>query len=454
MTNLSELRSRHTAEALTRAPAMIERLSWDAERLAAHRTQALRELVSHAATHSPWHRKRLAGVDVGALEVSSLAELPVMRKPEVMAHFDDVVTDRRLRLTEVEAALADPEGSYLFDRYTAVASGGSSGRRGVFVYDWEGWPVFWLSLFRGLMRERADDPTLADRTLTMGFVFAAHASHVSSAVARTFADPALVTLRFPVTLPVHQIVAGLNEAQPDILAGYPSILHVLADEATAGRLRIAPRRVFSGGEPLLPEIRAAVHGVWPVPLTNWWASSEAGCSMLPCRLGTSHLAEDLGIYEPVDALGHPVPPGERAAKIYVTNLFNRAMPLIRWEITDEITILAEPCPCGAPTPAVADVQGRLDDAFAYADVSVHPHVFRSALGRLPEILEYQVRQTARGAQVVVVCSGNPDLDALRREIESHISKAGVPAPEVAITTAPTLDRLAQTGKLSRFIPLH
>src|SRR6266436_5075795 len=66
---------------------------------------------------------------------------------------------------------------------------------------------------------------------------------------------------------------------------------------------------------------------------------------------------------PVSSRGHPVPPGERADKIYVTNLFNHTLPLIRYEITDEVTLLDEPCRCGSGHRLIADPQGRLDDTF-------------------------------------------------------------------------------------------
>ena len=41
------------------------------------------------------------------------------------------------------------------------------------------------------------------------------------------------------------------------------------------------------------------------------------------------------IIEPVDGVGEPVPPGMSSQKVYLTNLFNPLLPLIRYEITDE-----------------------------------------------------------------------------------------------------------------------
>ena len=69
---------------------------------------------------------------------------------------------------------------------------------------------------------------------------------------RTFlADPGDRVLHLPMTLPVDEVVGGLNTAQPELLMGYPSALDVVVREAQAGRLCISPRYVESGGELLM-----------------------------------------------------------------------------------------------------------------------------------------------------------------------------------------------------------
>jgi phenylacetate-coenzyme A ligase PaaK-like adenylate-forming protein len=454
VSTLEELRARHISDALAQAPGWIERLAWDADTLAAHRDEKLRSLMKVAVERSPWHRDRLAGVCTDAFTADRIDELPVMTKHDVMANFDEIVTDRRLRLVDVEVQLANAaEGGYLLERYSAAATGGSTGARSVTVYDWDGWIGYWLSAFRGLLRARVMDPALMDRQITVCWVTASHPSHISAAMARTFNDPGLRNVSLPVTLPMEKIVAGLNETQPDVLVGYSTVLLALTREAMAGRLRIAPLRLTNAGEPLLPEIRAALARTWPVQPANWWGSTEVGCLILPCDLGHSHLAEDVGIVEPVDAQGRPVPPGERAAKVYVTNLFNHALPLIRYEITDEITVLPGRCECGSVTPRVADVQGRLDDWFVYPTGTVHPHLFRSILGRRPGIAEYQVRQTEPGADIVMCCTGHVDVAELHAELVADLSVAGLTQPRITITVTERLERLAHTGKLKRFVPL-
>jgi len=366
-----------------------------------------------------------------------------------------IVTDGRLELGIVEDHLRTlSTGSYLLDEYTAVTSGGSTGERGVFVYDWDGWTTFWLSVFRYLQRSKQKDPELAHRPVVQAWVAAAHFSHATAALSRTFTSPDLVNVRFPVTLPTARMVAGLNDAQPDWLVAYPSALHVLSVEARAGTLGIAPRRVITTAEPLLPEIRATAEQAWGVSVGNVWATSEGGIVASPCDDSRSHLSDDLLIVEGVDEDGRPVAPGERSAKVYLTNLFNRALPLIRYEITDEVTVLTEPCPCGSAHRSVADIQGRLDDVFFYDDRRVHPHVFRSALARHAGVVEYQVRQTRRGASVAVRCAAPVDLQRLGAEIADALVGLGLSRPAVAVTAVDRLERDPGAAKLRRFVALE
>ena len=145
-------------------------------------------------------------------------------------------------------------------------------------------------------------------------------------------------------------------------------------------------------------------------------------------------------------------PGERSAKVYLTNLYNRALPLIRYEITDEVTVMSEPCPCRCAMPCVADIQGRLDDTFVYDGRRVHPHLFRSALGRRAAIIEYQVRQTPTGAAIAVRCRGAIDLECLSRGLEDGLASLGVEHPEVTIATLDRLERSDGPAKLKRFVP--
>jgi phenylacetate-coenzyme A ligase PaaK-like adenylate-forming protein len=373
-----------------------------------------------------------------------------MTKHDLMADFDRIVTDPRLTLSLVEDHMASIRGdAYLLGRYHAVASGGSSGRRGVFLYDWEGWRECHLGFWRHLLRR----PAPAGRMDVAALVAAGHPTHFSATLPRTFSGAGVVMRRVPVTLSADAIVALLNDLQPTILCGYPSALHQLTFAAHAGALRIAPRIVFCSSEPLLPETRSALADAWGVPVLNCWGASEGGPMAAPCAEGDGmHLSEDLHVIEFVDREGRPVPAGAPADKVYLTNLFNPVLPLIRYEVTDEVRLIDEPCRCGSTHRRVADIEGRLDEAFRYQGMTVHPHVFRSRLGRQRAIDEYQVRQTERGAVVTVRCRASLDLAGLAGSLTDDLRRLGLAEPDVTVERAERIERGA-AGKLRRFVPL-
>jgi phenylacetate-CoA ligase len=460
MAAYEDLRQRQLATLTTLMPEHVQRLRWPAERLRQERRDRLRDLLRVARASSPWHRERLAGVDPDGFEEADLAGLPPMTKDDLMANWDRVVTDHRLTLDLVEGHLAGLESdAYLFDEVHAVASGGSSGRRGIFVYGWREWAEAYAGFLRPAVWDRAVTPELAAVPMKIAMIGARNAGHMTSAMPQTFANPTVDVARFPVTQPIDRIVAGLNAYQPLTLMGYPSMLALLAVEARAGRLRVLPRRITTTSEPLLLEVRRALTETFCAPVSNMYGTSdmygtsEAGPIGVGCYRGPGiHLCDDLVIVEPVDLSGRPVPPGVRSDKVYVTAIANPTLPLIRFELTDQVTFLDTPCPCGSAHQLIADVESRLDDVFTYPGGQVvHPHVFGALLRRDPGIVEYQVRQAPAGAEVLVV--GSPaDPAALARGLEAELARLGVGAPAVEVRLVDQLDRQA-TGKVRRFLPL-
>src|SRR5215472_6157520 len=129
----------HADELLVRLPEAVERLTWPIERLHALRDERLRAVVRHAREHSPWHARRLRDVDPDSLTGDDLSAIPPMTKQDLMANWDEIVTDPRLTLDVARRHLAhvDAHGpAYLLDEYHVVTTGGASG---VYAWDWDGW---------------------------------------------------------------------------------------------------------------------------------------------------------------------------------------------------------------------------------------------------------------------------------------------------------------------------
>ena len=156
---------------------------------------------------------------------------------------------------------------------------------------------------------------------------------------------------FSGTMPLADLVAGLNAAEPGVeaLQGWPSVIRLLALEALAGRLTIRPTWVSVAGEVCSPLVREAVRAAWGIEPSEFWGCSE-GTYAFPCGVGEGmHIADDLVILEPVDRQGNVVPYGQPADRVLLTNLYNLDQPLIRYDLADAMTIIDTPCPCGPAT---------------------------------------------------------------------------------------------------------
>jgi len=142
-----------------------------------------------------------------------------------------------------------------------------------------------------------------------------------------------------------------------------------------------------------------------------------------------------------------------AAKLLLTSLANHTFPFIRYELDDVVTFATRPCPCGSAFRLLGEIQGRALDAFSYGSVRVAPVVFGGALASDRRVVEYQVRQTATGAEIDVVGEEAIDCEGIARAIEVGLAALGISEPAVRLTQVPALRRHPVTGKLKRFVPL-
>ena len=110
------------------------------------------------------------------------------------------------------------------------------------------------------------------------------------------------------------------------------------------------------------------------------------------------------------------------------------------------------CACGSAFTRIADIGGRRDDDFRYGATTVPAIAFRHVLGTDSRISEYQVTQTAAGADVVVV--GNPNVEVLNSALVAALRRYGLPEPAIRIRVADSLRRHQASGKLRRFVPLQ
>lgn len=440
--------------ALSGAGRLRERERWPRERLEAYQRRRLSELVEHASTHSPFYRA-LYGGRIRAIDVR-LEQLPTVTKAMMMDHLDDFVTDPRLKRPDLEnqLRLVGAADDLFLGEYRVMASSGSSGRKGIYVYDRAAWRAFIGGALRW-SRMMGIAPRLPRRR-RLAQVAAPDAKHMTFRGAASMSIGLFKPIRLSATRPIDELVAELNRHQPDALTGYPSIVDLLAAEQLGGRLQISPSVISTTSEVRTDQMTARIREAWGVEPFNCLGLTETGITAADCSHHRGlHIFEDRCIFEVVDEQGRPVPPGQPGHKVFVTNLDNRTQPFIRFEVTDLITVDDAPCPCGRTFRRITAIEGRSDDIVELprdggGTIKVHPIQIRSALAAAESVAQYQVVQTAGGLDVTVVLTGDAVAQAVVRELErtlgDKLRALGVAPISIVVRAADRIDREEGAGK--------
>lgn len=379
---------------------------WSRERLLVHQNQGLQTLRDYAYTYSPFYQRFHKG-----LENRPLSELPVLTKATLMDHFDELVTDPAVKLGAVEAHLAQLKGDERFlNRYWVCATSGSTGRRGIFLYNQDEWTTVLASYARvyawgGVQVGLTKRSRVAVVSTTTPF-------HQSARVGTTVQSPLVPTLRLDAASPLAHNVARLNAFQPEALVAYASMARLLAAEQLGGRLAIKPKAVFSASEVLTEEGRRLISEAWGTPPFNVYASTETATIASECEHHQGmHFYEDLVISEVVDEQYRPVQLGEYGDKVLVTVLFSRTQPLIRYEMSDSLRLTPAVCPSGRPYVMMDGVQGRSEEVLHLpatfgGKVAIHPNVLHDVMDLIPTA-GWQVVLQTEGLRVLLVGADNP-----------------------------------------------
>jgi len=183
-----------------------------------------------------------------------------------------------------------------------------------------------------------------------------------------------------------------------------------------------------------------------VPYDVYAATETAGIAS-PCAFRTQHLYEDLLVVEPVDDAGRPVATGTAGARLWVSVLSSRALPLIRYEMSDCVALGGRGCPCGRVFRVVEAIEGRSEDVLAMASSAgvtrIHPNVFHDVLDTLAAA-GWQVRQEGASALTLLVAApaGSPRPDELAARVSAAVQAAGGARPRVTVRMVGTIPRTA------------
>lgn len=319
-------------------------------KIEADQQKKFRKLVKFVRERSPFYRQVMAerGLDPRTCRPE---DFPKITKNDVIDNFDRIVTDPRISQRSIgEFLLHSSDPNELFEnQYHVLHTSGTTGTMGYYVYSRKEW-------IKGASHIARTAPPRWRKRVAYVAATRGHFAGVSlTLTGNRGTNKFFYNIRpFDAGMPVPQIIRELNEFQPYVLSGYAAMMKVLAEAQEQGQLRIKPRQLTNGGEPLTRDTKEYLERVFQAPVVNAYATSEhlyMGLT-LPGSDGI-HLLEDDLIFE------------IHNDHLCVTNLFNYTMPLIRYRL-DDVLLLDQP-DGQYPFTKIREIAGRYEDAMAFTN---------------------------------------------------------------------------------------
>lgn len=153
-------------------------------------------------------------------------------------------------------------------------------------------------------------------------------------------------------------VKKYNEFQPKIIQGYTSAIDIFSKYILKYKIKVfPPKAILVSSETLFDRQRRDIENAFNSKVYNGYSGAENVAIITECEKGRLHINPESSIVEFKKIVGT-----ENKYEIIGTNLFNIAMPLLRYRIGDVVTLTNETkCPCGRNFPLIKSIEGRMDD---------------------------------------------------------------------------------------------
>jgi len=192
--------------------------------------------------------------------------------------------------------------------------------------------------------------------------------HLAHAAARLHGATVVPADNRSLAMPYSRVIRVLHDLGVTLTWSMPTETLIWAAAARAAGYEPASdfpalRALFVGGEPLSQPRRQRISELWGgVSVVEEYGSTETGSLAGECPYGNLHLWADRALFEVFDPETGQVS-DEGAGQLVVTPLYRQAMPLLRYNLEDNVEVSYADCACGWQLPT-ARVLGRA--AFGYS----------------------------------------------------------------------------------------
>lgn len=418
--------------------------------ISALQDKKLKRLLHYAYEHSSYYRNSFerAGITDETIDSTPLSAFPVIDKAVLMSQFEKIVTVPEL--TQEEISRFDEReavgGKLFHGKYHIVHSSGSTGTPKYFVYDESAWNCMLLGIVRGALWNMTMPQIL--KFLVRGprivYIAATNGRYGGAmAVSDGIKGVGAKQIYLDINTPVKEWIQTIRAFQPNMIIGYPSAVKILAELVSKGSLSLDALRIVTCGEPLGAGLRKYLEEVFGVEVINFYGASESLSMGVESRPQEGMLLfDDMNIIEIQDGV------------MYLTCLYNFVQPLIRYRLSDRLTLQPPDDGSRYPLSRATGLLGRNEDILWFQDGNgrkefLHPLAVEGFC--IKGLCDYQFRQIS--SDMFEMLAEVPD-DALQESVQREIlrqmkeilSEKGLKYVQFFVRFVPEIMADPQTGK--------
>ena len=231
--------------------------------------------------------------------------------------------------------------------------------------------------------------------------------HLAQAAARLHGATVVPGDNRSLAMPYSRVVRVLHDLGVSLTWSMPTETLLWAAAARAaghnpGTDFPSLRALYIGGEPLSLARRRRISEIWGVPVVEEYGSTETGSLAGECQHGRMHLWADRAIFEVYDPETGRIS-RDGSGELVVTPLYREAMPLIRYNLADNVEVSYADCECGWLLPSIR-VLGRAAFGYPVGGAKITQNTLEDLVFELPvayEVLFWRARADADRLRVQI-----------------------------------------------------
>lgn len=332
------------------------------EKLKNIQLKRLEHLLNYSYNYVPYYKKLFEDfglIKKTGINIEKFYKLPLLDKVKIRENYDSLksinIKNLNASTNRTGGATGEPLEFYQ-DRRSAMITGGVVLR---WFYEWHG--------------IGSGDKELKLWGSTRDLFYK---SKINMNMVREWISGIKVLNAFKMTPEtMRNYVKIINKFKPKLIRGYTSNLYELANYILENNLTVfSPKVIISSAETLHDFIREKIEKAFGCKVYNHYGSREMHNMAMECPFGGLHISILTHYYEILDDNGEPCPPGVEG-NLVITNLFNKAMPFIRYKIGDRAAFSEKKCKCGRGLPLLEKLNGRIVESFRTKDGKIIPGTY-------------------------------------------------------------------------------